>query len=123
MASITNEFLDNLLHAEKTDGFFEALFCGVEEGAYDIVLRPRQESDRSVDLAFELHQRPGRCLVCSLTYGLSGVFKRHPIINANGLARAIADAKGWKSCSWDIGSTREESSALHWIPFRVVCQD
>ena len=120
MAVITSEFLDGLFPAEKTEAFFDALFGGAEEGAYDIVLRPRTESDDSVTLAFELHQRPGKCLVCSLTYGLSGVFKRHPIINAEGLAKAVAEKMGWSGYAWEIGSTHEESSALHWIPFRIT---
>ncbi len=123
MTRITSEFLDGLFPLAKTEAFFEALFGGAEEGAYDIVLRPRSESEQSVDLAFELHQRPGKCLVCSLTYGLSGVFKRHPVIDANGLARAVADQMGWKACAWEIGGTREESSTMHWIPFRVVRRD
>ncbi len=120
MARITNEFLDNIFPAERTEAFFEALFGGAEEGAYDIVLRPRHESDNVVELAFELHQRPGKCLVCSLTYGLSGVFKRHPIIDAKGLACAIAVQMGWTSCEWEIGATREKNSQLHWIPFRIT---
>ncbi len=117
---LNNDFLDSLFPPERTDDFFEALFGGAEEGAYTIMLRLRSETETSVELAFELHKRPGKCLVCSLTYGLSGVFKRHPIINAQGLARAIAEKKGWQDFSWDIGTTREESEELHWIPFRVT---
>ena len=117
---LNNDFLDSLFPPERTDDFFEALFGGAEEGAYTIMLRLRSETETSVELAFELHKRPGKCLVCSLTYGLSGVFKRHPIINAQGLARSIAEKKGWQGFSWDIGTTREESEALHWIPFRVA---
>lgn len=117
---LNNDFLDSLFPPERTDDFFEALFGGAEEGAYTIMLRLRSETETSVELAFELHKRPGKCLVCSLTYGLSGVFKRHPIINAQGLARAIAEKKGWQDFSWDIGTTREESEELHWIPFRVA---
>lgn len=117
---IDEGFLKEIFPPQRTDEFFEALFGGAEEGAYDIVLAPRGESDTAVEMAFELHQRPGKCLVCSLTYGLSGVFKRHPIINVKGVAAAIAERKGWTSHDWLVGSTHEESSKMHWIPFRVV---
>lgn len=120
MTTITSAFLDELFPKERTEAFFDALFGGAEEGAYDIVLRPRKESDKEVDLAFELHQRPGKCLVCNLTYGLSGVFRRHPVINAQGLADAVAKEMGWKKCTWEIDTTREESSAMHWLPFRIM---
>ncbi len=120
MTRITTEFLDELFPLERTEAFFDALFGGAEEGAYDIVLRPRKESDKCVELAFELHQRPGKCLVCNLTYGLSGVFRRHPIINARGVAEAVAQKMGWKGCTWEIDTTREESSAMHWLPFRIM---
>ena len=64
---ITADFLDGLFPPERTDAFFDALFGGAEEGAYTIVLRPRAESETSVEVAMELHQRPGKCLMCSLT--------------------------------------------------------
>ena len=66
-----------------------------------------------------LHQRPGKCLVCSLTYGLSTVFRKHPVIDAAGTAAKVAEKMGWDNFEWSIGATQEESSALHWIPFQV----
>lgn len=117
--SIDNNFLKELFPPERTDEFFDALFGGAEDGAYDIVLTLRKITESAVEMAFELHQRPGKCLVCSLTYGLSAVFKRHPVINASGLAAKIASRMGWEKFNWTIGSTREESRVLHWIPFRV----
>ena len=120
MAIITQDFLQGLFPPSKTDQFFDALFGGAEEGAYTIRLSPRQESDEAVDIAMELHQRPGKCLVCSLTYGLPDVFRRHPIINARGIAEAVAKKMGWESHEWAIGPTREEGQSMHWIPFQVT---
>lgn len=117
---ITHDFLQELFPPERTDAFFDALFGGAEEGAYTIVLAPRSESATEVEVAMELHQRPGKCLMCSLTYGLPAVFKRHPIINAKGIAEAIAGKMGWADCTWDIGQTREEGPQLHWLPLRVA---
>ena len=91
---LNNDFLDSLFPPERTDDFFEALFGGAEEGAYTIMLRLRSETETSVELAFELHQRPGKCLVCNLTYGLPQVFQRHPVLNVAGVARAIAEKLG-----------------------------
>ena len=112
-------FLDSIFPAERTDAFFDALFGGAEEGAYDIRLVCRSvEANRAV-LAFELHQRPGKCLVCNLTYGLPQVFQRHPVLNVAGVARAIAQKLGWpeESINWRLGTTEEISRKLHAIPF------
>ena len=119
---ITDDFLKDLFPPQRTDAFFDALFGGAEEGAYTIVLKTRTESETAVEVAMELHQRPGKCLMCSLTYGLPAVFKRHPIINAKGIASAIAEKMGWADYSWDIGQTHEEGPQLHWLPLRVVAK-
>lgn len=113
-------FLDTVFPAERTDAFFDALFGGAEEGAYDIRLVCRQVSENRADLAFELHQRPGKCLVCNLTYGLPQVFQRHPVLNVAGAARAVAEKLGWSASSpWKLGSTQEISRELHCIPFVI----
>ena len=67
-------FLESVFPPERTEAFFDALFGGAEEGAYDIVLVCRSEGEGKAELAFELHQRPGKCLACNLTYGLPQVF-------------------------------------------------
>ena len=88
-------FLESVFPPERTEAFFDALFGGAEEGAYDIVLVCRSEGEGKAELAFELHQRPGKCLACNLTYGLPQVFQRHPILNVAGVARAVAEKLGW----------------------------
>lgn len=90
-AKIDNAFLKENFPPERTDQFFEVLFGGAEEGAYDIVLTVRNETEDHVEMAYELHQRPGKCLVCSLTYGLSTVFRKHPVIDAAGTAAKVAE--------------------------------
>lgn len=94
-AKIDNAFLKEIFPPERTDQFFEVLFGGAEEGAYDIVLTVRNETEDHVEMAYELHQRPGKCLVCSLTYGLSTVFRKHPVIDAAGTAAKVAEKMGW----------------------------
>lgn len=101
---------------ERTDAFFDALFGGAEEGAYDIRLVCRTVEANRAALAFELHQRPGKCLACNLTYGLPQVFQRHPVLNVAGVARAVADHLGWTEVSWKLGATEEISRELHAIP-------
>ena len=113
-------FLDTVFPAERTDAFFDALFGGAEEGAYDIRLVCRNVSADRAELAFELHQRPGKCLVCNLTYGLPQVFQRHPVLNVAGVARAVAEKLGWAAGSpWKLGKKKKKSRELHCIPFVI----
>ncbi len=112
---ITQEFLDTLLPAEKSDQFFEALYGDAAEGAYDIRLEPVSISQNRIVLAFNLTQRPGKCLVCSLTYGLPTVFSRHPLINIKGMVDKMGKI-GIQVKDWRLGETEESSSSLHVIP-------
>lgn len=126
---ITEAQLAELFPRERTDAFFEALFGGAEEGAYDIYLVPDEGADASPDTElhfyFELRQRPGHCLVCSLTYGLPQVFERHPIINVKGLVGELARLAGWNADEvwWRLGSTQSISDALHRIPLTLLRQE
>jgi len=108
-------FLDTLLPPEMSNQFFEALYGDASDGAYDIRLGFVAADDRQIVLVFNLTQRPGKCLVCSLTYGLPKVFSRHPLININGMVKKI-EAEGIKISSWHLGETKEHSSSLHSIP-------
>lgn len=114
--TISQEFIDTLMPPEKSDQFFEALYGDASEGAYDIRLSPVSFSDHRIVLAFNLHQRPGKCLVCSLTYGLPKVFSRHPLINIKGMVEQMIQ-KGVPVKKWQLGDTQEHSHALHIIPF------
>ena len=118
----TSEWSGTVFPPERTDAFFEALFGGAEDGAYDISLRFVGQRDNSYEFAFDLKQRPGKCLACNLTYGLPQVFSRHPLLNVKGVAEAVAAAldKDPSSVSWQLGATREESPALHYIPLVVT---
>lgn len=120
MDTVCNQqWLDSIFPAERTDAFFEALFGGAEEGAYDIRLVFRSKDDVQLNFAFELHQRPGKCLACNLTYGLPQVFQRHPVINVKGVAEEVAKSCGWEKWHWALGATEERSRELHCIPFAV----
>lgn len=114
----TPEFLDELLPADISDDFFEALYGDASEGAYDIKLEFLSANETRLVLAFNLEQRPGKCLVCSLTYGLPNVFSRHPRININGMVKKMKD-KGINVKGWQLGQTEENSSSLHVIPLYI----
>jgi hypothetical protein len=118
----TTEWAGMVFSPERTDDFFEALFGGAEEGAYTISLRFLAEQGNSYTFAFDLTQRPGKCLSCNLTYGLPQVFSRHPVLNVKGVAEAVAVALGKDPAgvAWKLEATREESSARHSIPFIVT---
>lgn len=112
---VTQDFLDSLLPPEKSDQFFEALYGDASEGAYDIRLECLSVGSKRIVLAFNLIQRPGKCLVCNLTYGLPTVFQRHPLIDIKGMVRKI-EASGLKISGWRLGETEENSPSLHVIP-------
>ncbi len=111
----TRDYLDSLLPPETSDRFFEALYGDVSDGAYDIKLEFISARKDRIILAFNLIKRPGKCLVCSLTYGLPKVFSRHPLINIEGMVKKIRE-KGIKVKDWLLGDTEENSSSLHVIP-------
>lgn len=112
------DFLDKVFPPELTDAFFDAIYGGAEEGAYDICLVCRKVGESKASFAFELRQRPEKCLKCSLTYGLPGVFQRHPVLNIAGVAEALAEKFGWqKGFKWSLGQTEELDGERHAIPF------
>jgi hypothetical protein len=118
----TTEWAKAVFPPERTDDFFEALFGGAEEGAYTISLRFLAEQGNNYTFAFDLTQRPGKCLACNLTYGLPQVFSCHPVLNVKGVAEAVATALGKDpaSVSWKLEATQEESSIHHYVPFIVT---
>lgn len=114
--------LAELFPKERTDRFFEALFGGTEDGAYDIHLHFKEHTDHELRFEFELTRRPGKCLVCSLTHGLPKVFSRHPVINVEGLYRDIAKRldKSVKCTGWRLGMTYAIDKDVHCIPFTIA---
>jgi hypothetical protein len=117
----TPQVLAAVLPAERSDRFFDALYGDPSEGAYDIVLDFRGADEGSLHFALELRQRPGKCLVCSLTYGLPEVLKRHPIIDLESVVRELCAhmENGIQCQDWTLGRTREVSQELHEIPFLI----
>lgn len=109
-------YLDTLLPGETSDRFFEALYGDASDGAYDISLEFISANDKRIVLAFNLTRRPGKCLVCSLTYGLPTVFSRHPLINIKGMVAKI-EKQGLSIKKWRLGETEEQTSSFHTIPF------
>lgn len=119
--TLDQTFLDKIFPAQRADDFFDALFGGAEEGAYDIGLVCHELEPQKARLAFELRQRPGKCLACNLTYGLPQVFQRHPVLNVAGVAHEVAERMGWpkEAVVWRLGHTEEVSRELHVIPLVV----
>lgn len=117
----TERQLNKLFPAERADAFFEALYGDASEGAYDITVSFQGLKKDALEFSFDLHRRPGKCLVCNLTYGLPQVFSRHPIINIEGLVRGIENRLAGKvtSSRWELGETREISSDLHIVPLTI----
>ncbi|EGB14227.1 hypothetical protein DND132_1014 [Pseudodesulfovibrio mercurii] len=116
----TEDTLQTIFPPERTEAFFEALFGDAEEGSYDISLAYAGNRGQALDFELKLTQRPGKCLACNLTYGLPKVFSRHPVIDVNGIAQAVARAAGAPSADWEFGNTREISRELHVIPLTIT---
>ena len=122
----TTEVMQQLLPFQRADQFFEALYGGVEEGAYDIrlVFRRHDPGRHSLEFELELRERPGKCLACHLTYGLPQVFSRHPVLNLNGVVLEIEKILAGKTrCrSWLLGRTEPRGQTLHVIPFILILE-
>ncbi len=123
----SGDTLEALFPGSRTNDFFEALFGDASEGAYDIRLRYQGFDERGKTLRFslDLHERPGCCLVCNLTYGLPEVFSRHPVINVEGLVRDIEKLlDGEAVCTdWKLGATEQSSKSLHSIPLSISIEE
>ncbi len=122
----TEQVLQTLFPPERTHDFFEALFGDASEGAYDITLRFDRHDPASHALHFllDLHERPGCCLACNLTYGLPEVFSRHPIINIRGLVGDIEKLlDGLRCTEWRLGQTIQTSRSLHSIPLIIEVRE
>ena len=118
----TDEVLEELLPAGRSDEFFEALYGDAEDGAYDIRLAFVGDDNGALRFEFRLHQRPGKCLACNLTYGLPQVFGRHPLLNVKGIVARIDELTGKTSgaSAFTLGATYEISHNLHAIPMTVA---
>lgn len=121
----TAEVLAKLFPAHRADQFFEAMYGESSEGAYDIQLGFQGIRNEILEFQFNLRQRPGKCLVCNLTFGLPQVFSRHPIINIEGLVKGIESMINHTvQCNrWELGQTKEISSDLHVIPLTLYLAD
>lgn len=119
---LTDEALATIFPASKTDDFFDALYGDAEDGAYDIRLTFISATDKGLELAFALDQRPNQCLRCNLTYGLPQVFARHPIIGVAKVVEGVAKMLGLDpaTCSWELGRTQEHSEKIHTIPLYIT---
>ena len=110
-----------LMPAMTADQFFEALFGAADEGSFDLELKYRGSNSDSLLFDILLHERPGHCLACNLTYGLPEVFSRHPVININGIAERVNEILGdqAETGSWKLGATAQQSQSLHTIPLVI----
>jgi hypothetical protein len=117
----TPDVLEQLFPKGRSDQFFDALYGEAEEGAYDISLEFVGALKDRLEFTLRLTQRPGKCITCSLTYGLPKVFTRHPIINIKGLVQNIESLLDGRSrcVDWQLGPTREISSDVHVIPLDI----
>lgn len=115
---LTPAVLKKISPADKADQFFDALYGDASEGAYDISLEfsDYNEHNKELRLEFQLHERPGKCLACNLTYGLPEVFSRHPTINIKELVKEIAETVGAQVNTWSLGMTHSVSKDLNTIP-------
>lgn len=118
-ATLDADFLDHVFPPARTDAFFDALFDGTEDGAYDIRLRFEKQTPTELHLAFHLLERPGKCLVCNLTHGLPRVFARHPVLAVGQTVTDLCAKLGLEASSWNLSPTREVRRGLHVIPLVV----
>jgi hypothetical protein len=114
--------LKDVFPPERTDRFFEALLGDAADGSYDIELAYAGSGENQLFFDLRLHQRPGKCLACNLTYGLPKVFSRHPVINLAEVVDRLDDLlSDTANCiDWQLGRTREVSRGLHVVPLQIM---
>jgi hypothetical protein len=113
--------LDQIFPPEKTDAFFEAMLGDASEGAYDIRLIYQGMQMNTLQFAFELTQRPNKCLACSVTYGLPQVFKRHRIIDTENIVKQIEAIIGNdRMLSWELQPTLPIDQHVHLVPLHIT---
>ncbi len=117
----SEEALTELFPKGRADEFFEALLGDAEEGAYDIRLHFKENRGDTLEFELALSARPGRCLACNLTWGLPGVFSRHPVIDIDGLVKQIGSMLNGRCRpgGWKLGQTHQISRDLHVIPLTI----
>jgi len=119
----TKDVLNDLLPPQLSNDFSEALYGDATEGAYDISLAFGDYDAEQNKLFFELqlHERPGKCLACNLTYGLPRVFSGHPLLNIEGMVKKIESQLGedTKCIGWELGTTQTPASSMHAIPLII----
>jgi hypothetical protein len=112
--------LDQIFPPEKTDAFFEAMLGDASEGAYDIRLIYQGMQKNILQFAFELTQRPNKCLACSVTYGLPQVFKRHRIIDTEDIVNQVKAIIGNdRIISWELQPTLPIDEKVHLVPLII----
>ena len=120
----TKEALNELLPSQLSYDFSEALYGDAAEGAYDISLAFKEYDFEQNKLFFELqlHERPGKCLACNLTYGLPEVLSCHPLLNIKGMVEKIESLLGGetKCSSWELGATETPAATMHAIPLTIT---
>ena len=116
--------LDAIFPPERSNQFFDALLGDPDEGAYDIRLTFKEFRDDRLLFDLELHQRPGKCLACNLTYGLPKVFERHPIIDISGVVEQIGSLMNGhgRPAGWQLGKSQERSRKVHAVPLIIDIQ-
>ena len=119
MFELTQDYLDTLFPATRTNEFFEALFGDADDGAYDIKLVCNNQNEDTINLHYELHGRVGKCLACNLTSGLPQVFRKHPILAVEKTVNEIAQKNNWTHITFDVGNTVQVNDKLHFIPVTI----
>jgi hypothetical protein len=126
-AILSDQALSEIFPEARADQFFEALYGDIQEGAYTIGLKFKQydATRRILRFELELKERPGKCLVCNLTYGLPEVFSRHPIINIGGVVKELEKllGNGFNFGEWSLGQTQPVSKDLHTIALMIKIED
>ncbi len=120
----TSDKLTTMFPPDRADQFFDALLGDSSEGAYDIALHYAGSRDDELHFEFQLKERPGKCLSCSLTYGLPHVFSRHPIIDIPSVIKGIdqmLDSQA-RCGQWRVESTQEAGRQMHVIPLIISLQ-